>query len=104
MAVTSYGRNKNHDEIKKTKKRPIIAPAIAVRLLKKFVKISIKLRVFSDWLFVSSHGRRGWGGGVGVHRGSDGEGGVQQWGGGGKQRRGGAIGGGGVNSGGVVNL
>ena len=37
MAVTSYGRNKNHDdEIKKTKRRrPIIAPAIAVRLLKK---------------------------------------------------------------------
>ena len=35
MAVTSYGRNKNHDdEIKKTKRRPIIAPAIAVRLLK----------------------------------------------------------------------
>ena len=36
MAVTSYGRNKNHDdEIKKTKRRPIIASAIAVRLLKK---------------------------------------------------------------------
>ena len=36
VAVTSYGRNKNHDdEIKKTKRRPIIAPAIAVRLLKK---------------------------------------------------------------------
>ena len=36
MAVTSYGRNQNHDdEIKKTKRRPIIAPAIAVRLLKK---------------------------------------------------------------------
>ena len=36
MAVTSYGRNKNHDDaIKKTKRRPIIAPAIAVRLLKK---------------------------------------------------------------------
>ena len=34
VAVTSYGRNKNHDEIKKTKRRPIIAPAIAVRLLK----------------------------------------------------------------------
>ena len=35
MAVTSYGRNKNHDdEIKKTKRRPIIAPAIAVRLFK----------------------------------------------------------------------
>ena len=34
VAVTSYGRNKNHDdEIKKTKRRPIIAPAIAVRLL-----------------------------------------------------------------------
>ena len=32
--MTSYGRNKNHDdEIKKTKRRPIIAPAIAVRLL-----------------------------------------------------------------------
>ena len=38
MAVTSYGRNKNHDEIKKTtKRRPIIAPAIAVRLLKKII-------------------------------------------------------------------
>ena len=36
VAVTSYGRNKHHDdEIKKTKRRPIIAPAIAVRLLKK---------------------------------------------------------------------
>ena len=35
MVETSYGRNKNHDdEIKKTKRRPIIAPAIAVRLLK----------------------------------------------------------------------
>ena len=49
MAVTSYGRNKNHDdEIKKTKRRPIIAPAIAVRLLKKLEKvmrISISLRV-----------------------------------------------------------
>ena len=34
MVVTSYGRNKNRDdEIKKTKRRPIIAPAIAVRLL-----------------------------------------------------------------------
>ena len=34
MAVTSYGRNKNHDdEIKKTKRRPIVAQAIAVRLL-----------------------------------------------------------------------
>ena len=39
--------------------------------LKKFVKISIKLRVFSDRLFLSSHGRRGVGGSV--HRGSDGE-------------------------------
>ena len=29
-----HGRNKNHDEIKNTKRRPIIAPAIAVRLLK----------------------------------------------------------------------
>ena len=37
VAVTSYGRNKNHDdEIKKTKRRPIIAPAIAVRLLKNY--------------------------------------------------------------------
>ena len=37
MAVTSYGRNKNHDDEikKKTKRRPIIASAIAVRLLKK---------------------------------------------------------------------
>ena len=33
LVVTSYGRNKNLDEIKKTKRRPIIAPAIAVRLL-----------------------------------------------------------------------
>ena len=33
--MTSYGRNKNHDdEIKKNKRRPIIAPAITVRLLK----------------------------------------------------------------------
>ena len=39
--------------------------------LKKFVKISIKLRVFSDRLFVSSLGR--WGK-EGVHRGFDGEG------------------------------
>ena len=39
MAVTSYGGNKNHDEeIKKTKRNPIIAPAIAVRLLKIDVK------------------------------------------------------------------
>ena len=34
------------------------------------MKISIKLRVFSDRLFVSSHGRRR----GGVHRWSDGEG------------------------------
>ena len=33
VLVTSYGRNKNSDEIKKTKRRPIIAPAIAVRLI-----------------------------------------------------------------------
>ena len=34
--MTSHGRNKNRDdEIKKTKRRPIIAPAIAVQLLKK---------------------------------------------------------------------
>ena len=33
--MTSYGRNKNlKDEIKKNERRPIIAPAIAVRLLK----------------------------------------------------------------------
>ena len=39
VAVTSYGRNKNHDdEIKKTKRRPIIAPAIAVRLLIKKIR------------------------------------------------------------------
>ena len=40
MAVTSYGRNKNHDDEikkKKTKRRPIIASAIAVRLLIKFL-------------------------------------------------------------------
>ena len=43
VAVTSYGRNKNHDdEIKKTKRRPIIAPAIAVRLLKINIKIIAK--------------------------------------------------------------
>ena len=42
MAVTSYGRNKNRDdEIKKTKRRPIIAPAIAVRLLKKTDRTNI---------------------------------------------------------------
>ena len=36
MVVTSHGRNKNRDdETKKTKRRPIIAPAIAVRLLNK---------------------------------------------------------------------
>ena len=35
VAVTSYGRNKNHDdEIKKNKRRSKIAPAIAVRLIK----------------------------------------------------------------------
>ena len=34
LIVTSYGRNKTLDnEIKKTKRRPIIDPAIAVRLL-----------------------------------------------------------------------
>ena len=39
VAVTSYGLNKNHDdEIKKTNRRPIIAPAIAVRLLIKKTK------------------------------------------------------------------
>ena len=37
------------------------------------MKISKKLRVFSDRLFVSSHGRRAGGGGGGVQRGSDGE-------------------------------
>ena len=40
--MTSYGRNKNHDDKKKnqkTKRTPIIAPAIAVRLLKKIGKI-----------------------------------------------------------------
>ena len=36
MVVTSYGRKKNlDDEMKKTKRRPILAPAIAVRLLKR---------------------------------------------------------------------
>ena len=35
MVVASYGRNKNRDdEMKKTKRRPIIAPAIAVRVSK----------------------------------------------------------------------
>ena len=40
VAVTSYGRNKNHDDEmkKKTKRRPIIAPAIAVRLLNNEIK------------------------------------------------------------------
>ena len=35
VIVTSYGRIKNRDNeiIKKNKRRPIIAPAIAVRLL-----------------------------------------------------------------------
>ena len=33
MVVTSYCRNKNLDDIKKTKGRPIIEPAIAMRLL-----------------------------------------------------------------------
>ena len=38
--MTSYGRNKNHDdEIKKPKRRPIIAPAIAVRLLKNIFEL-----------------------------------------------------------------
>ena len=36
VVVTSYGRNRNLVEIKKTKRRPIIAPAIAVRLLKNW--------------------------------------------------------------------
>ena len=66
--------------------------------LKNFVKISIKLRVFSDRLFVSSDGRRG----GGVHRGSDGEG-VGNSGVGATARWGlGAIGG--ATVGGVVNL
>ena len=95
------------------------------------MKISIKLLVFSDRLFVSRHGE-GWGGGGrgytgllmgregvsnsgvgattwwrGVHRGADGEGGGgQQWGGGNKVVAGGGgqLLGGGVNNGGVFNL
>ena len=44
MVVTSYGRNKNRgDKIKKTKRRPIIAPAIAVQLLK--IEITVKIKV-----------------------------------------------------------
>ena len=58
--------------------------------LEKFVKISIKLRVFSDRLFVSSHGRRGGGGGGGVYTGglmvrgacNSGVGATAPWGGG----------------------
>ena len=54
VAVTSFGRNKNHDdEIKKTKRRPIIAPAIAVRLLNKIItkpqptKTALKCRTWT---------------------------------------------------------
>ena len=53
MVVTSYGRNKNR-EIKKTKRRPIIAPAIAVRLLKTMVKKMIGLKKLIIILFGSS--------------------------------------------------
>ena len=39
VVVMSYGRNKNRDdEIKNTKKRPIITRAIAVRLIIKKLK------------------------------------------------------------------
>ena len=42
LVVTSYGRNKYLDDhIKKTKRRPIIAPAIAVWLL---IKVNFKVR------------------------------------------------------------
>ena len=61
------------------------------------MKISIKLGVFSDRLFVSSHGGGG-GGGGGLHRdlmGREGE--TVEWG---QQRGGGGFG----NSGGVFNL
>ena len=72
--------------------------------LKEFVKINIKFRVFSDRLFVSSHGRRAGGlytGGLMVKVG------VKQWGGGATAPwggGGGGIRGGGVTSVGVVNL
>ena len=33
VAVTSYGCNKNRDDERKTNRSPIIAPAVAVRLL-----------------------------------------------------------------------
>ena len=40
VLVTPYGCNKNRDdEIKETKRRPIIAPAITVRLLKYSFKL-----------------------------------------------------------------
>ena len=55
------------------------------------MKISIKLRVFNDRLFVRSVATGGGGGMGGVQRGSDGGGG-QHWGGG--QQRGGGVGGG----------
>ena len=40
MVVTKYGRNNNrNDEITKTRRRPIIAPAIALRLLIRILTI-----------------------------------------------------------------
>ena len=47
VVVTSYGRHKNIDEIKR---RPIIAPAIAVRLLKSNR---------GKWSGVAEYGERG---------------------------------------------
>ena len=42
--MTSYGRNKNHDdEIKKNKRRPIIAPAIGAAINKKNNKTNKKI-------------------------------------------------------------
>ena len=53
MAVTSYGRNKNDDDEikKKTKRRSIIAPAIAVRLLNK--PITWETLSFSSLFYVT---------------------------------------------------
>ena len=43
VIVTSYGRNQNRDnKINRTKGRPITAPAIAVRLLKKQILTNIQ--------------------------------------------------------------
>ena len=70
------------------------------------MKLSIKLRVFSDRLLVSSHGGRGLGAPCGLMGregvGISGVGGNSAAAGGGGNS--GGVGGGGINSGGVFNL